>query len=124
MCRHDIGLKTGQLKHGERYGYALYMLLSVCGLWGTEKDNREVVGWLYDISCQFERYLQNLTRNRDIDVDLKDAVTKVLAMPHGIGECHVLGHTVECQLFKCARTLLESNFKNRDKETQKKGSIG
>jgi hypothetical protein len=51
VCRHDIPIKTGQLRHaGERYGYALYMLLSACGLWGKEKHSRQVVGWLYDIS--------------------------------------------------------------------------
>ena len=62
VCRHEISLRTGLLMHGERYGYALYMLLLVCGLWGKEKDERKVVGWLYDISCQFERYLEGLLR--------------------------------------------------------------
>ena len=92
--------------HGERYGYALYMLLLVCGLWGKEKDERKVVGWLYDISCQFERYLEGLLTWSDLDVDLKSAVATLLRMPHGIGECHVLGHKVECQLFKSARVQL------------------
>jgi hypothetical protein len=106
VCRHGIGLKTGQLKYGEKYGYGLYMLLSVCGLWGKEKDERKVVGWLYDISCQFEKYLRNLLQRHDLIAELKSAVAELLRMPHGIGECHVLGHKIECQLFKSARVQL------------------
>ena len=41
VCRHDICAAIAQLRHGERYAYALIMLLHVCHLWpatATEKD--------------------------------------------------------------------------------------
>jgi hypothetical protein len=41
VCRHDICAAIAQLRHGERYAYALFMLLHVCHLWpatATEKD--------------------------------------------------------------------------------------
>ncbi len=65
-----------------------------------------MVGWLYDISCQFEKYLRNLLQRHDLIAELKSAVAELLRMPHGIGECHVLGHKIECQLFKSARVQL------------------
>ena len=41
VCRHDICAAIAQLRHGERYAYALIMLLHICDLWpanAAEKD--------------------------------------------------------------------------------------
>ena len=57
VCRHDIFLKTC----GARYGYALYMLFYVCGLYVTGTLRPHAAGsgsvvWSYDIACQFSRF--------------------------------------------------------------------
>ena len=52
VCRHDVCFNMLLLRHGERYAYALYLLLHVCFPAGSTVPCVDF--WLYDIACQVQ----------------------------------------------------------------------
>ncbi|XP_052063025.1 uncharacterized protein LOC127702761 [Mytilus californianus] len=81
-CRHDYPQKFFSLKHGEKLGYAVFLIEL---LLSANKDKHLHIS--YDIACLLKRHLEKAGRN-----DILEKIT------FSIPIFHCYGHSISCQI--------------------------
>lgn len=84
VCRHEYPLRFLDIKHGERFGYIIYLLEQLLELDRSKPIQRKVV---YDIGCKLHRHVE-LTNNEKI-------LGKVAFM---LPAFHAFAHSTPCQM--------------------------
>ncbi|CAG2209726.1 unnamed protein product [Mytilus edulis] len=81
-CRHDFPQKFFSLKHGEKLGYAVFLLELL-----LKKNSDRQMHISYDIACLLKKHLEKAGRN-----DLLEKLT------FSVPIFHCYGHSISCQI--------------------------
>ncbi|XP_062616844.1 uncharacterized protein LOC134278551, partial [Saccostrea cucullata] len=89
-CRHDFPQKFFSLKHGERLGYAIFLLEMF-----KEQHSGKSVHISYDIACILKKHLEK-TGNKEL----------LQSFTFSVPVFHSYGHTASCQMIMSPRQTL------------------
>ncbi|KAK7471782.1 hypothetical protein BaRGS_00035564, partial [Batillaria attramentaria] len=83
VCQHDIPLKFHNMKHGERFGYPVYLLKKIA----AERDlGSSKISVMYDVACSFQAHVKNVaSQHSELAENFRFVVPAFHSYAHNLG---------------------------------------